>query len=507
MIKDDFFEWIRRFGKEDYTQLKRYSNVLFSKPQQYVKRSSKVIQEWKAEDEKVLFKEVANKLKKEAKKKFGDSKQTIGRLKDFIHSFIIKNYIKNNKHLKYQLLFKATKNFDYQDAYFHFLDKRKEFNEKQDARSFDYWEEEFDINYQRYFAVDFEKHLFVTNKNRQEFEPRQILHESWQSLQLGYWIKQYRMALEIEYVRESTSTSENNEQAIDLTYLEKVLPILNLPQSNILDIYRNLYQWLIAENWKNLEGLIDIINESIEQIKLFSNSEKSALLIMLINCLSRTLGNAKDMNNVIKQIVRVGMFGFNNNIFEKVDENVFLSIYDCAYRTEPKFCEEMSTKYIDCLPSTIDKEWCMAFIKIRELSKEKKYPEILIILENLKHHNNFRLAIRRYSMQIQYFYELSYAIKDKSNSYNDDVMEMVLPHKFKSLKATIRHSLTNATYLQKPSKAVIGMLKKFIVAVSMLYYETYTLSDIEKYIDKHPLFAKLWLNEKITALKTLRKKA
>ena len=544
-MKHFFYKWISVLSSEEKKQFKKHSKLLNEKHEKFVTAVLKRVSDWQSshQNDTEEFEEIITKSKqKEGKNHLSTFTKGINHLKSFLIDFLVVIQTRKDKTLTQKVLFKNAQNRNFPEGYFHHLEQWERNVKIHSNESFDFAYDMFRVNYHRFFHPDFSKFKLKTHNNNQDYIPEEVLANSWQYLELFRLIAQTRLACEIEYnkwiigenkviLEELTELDVNavrdklkdyNALKVELLQLQKIrteqkdtttLKTEEEQQQKLiqkfeeklkghitLNIYFNIYQWLKEKDFYDLSKLQSIIDITIENIRFFSVEEQYSLLMMLNNCVGRTMRYSNKNEELKRMLADITVIGFQHDIFGKeVDMNInfFSGLYDIVRFVYPDFAVSMKNEHIQKLPTKNDEKWGLTFINVRELMQKEAYYDAILDLKQLEHHNNYGLTMRKFVLLLQCTYDLHIVVLKDSTLQNLKAEDFSDLESWMKIIENISKTFSTSNYLTKVSASDRLTFFNFVAVASIFYLKTHSIHEIKTIIDNNPTFSIPWLNNEL----------
>jgi hypothetical protein len=500
-MNDFFLKWLNYLDKKELRDFRQYATLVLENLGIYVKAVIDRLSKWKngKTDKKI---EKHSDLIKKIKEKEGDryltniTKDNSTVKKTFVDFLVIKEAQKDAV-FKEKILFKSAQKRNFSDGYFYQLLSWEKTLENT-TQSFDFEYDMFQINYFRYFHPEFQKSKPTSTHHKEEYIPKEVLANSWNHIELFRLIAQTRLACEIEYQKwklEDKTGYLDEVGHLDIGLIEQFIP-----QNVALNVYFKIYKWIKTKDFDDLNGLKTTITFAIENIQLFSVEEQMSILLLLNNCIGRTMRFSDKQVQLKIMLTDIAITGFTQDIFGKqtdLDLNFFLGMYDKVSEVNLDFARTIKDIHSQKLPTKSDNSWAIQCINARELMQECKFHEAYLLLKKLDNHSDYSLTTRKFVMLIQCVFEINKQVM--SNEVKDIKIKGVAEEEtwmniIKNIHKTFKHS----SYTKNASKTKEHIaLFKFAEVASMLFLRTHSLSEIKNII--HNVHAADWLKQQLSS--------
>jgi hypothetical protein len=493
-VKNNFFKWLfhlinkqakveKAFEKEEGINL------------DILKKSFSKLKRWKKEDKGE--EEDFNRHRKSIKKIFFDDNNDkintgVLHLKSVLEDFLIKNEMDNNDLLKHKILFQAAQNHTFHEAYFYHLDKIEEVNNLTQTYSSSYWLDTFQLNYNRFFHPRFEKDKSKIELNNKTYAPKEVIEQSWISLQKFNLTTQIKLACELR-IREA-NYGETFPFDNDIKVLISQIERYSFETLKAAHIYLMLYKWLDFNNLDRVEEFKNTKDKVLKHIDIFPNKEQITILILLLNYAAKLY-----MNNYSKVGLRFyhecSKFGFDNNIWAKktaLESSLFMNMYDMTYQNHPNFVKQLRTEHTKKIIPT-ERQWVVDFIDARQLFKEEKYVEALNLVKPLKHHRNYGLTIRKYILMIQCQYEIQQGLEKKTIVWTSNLEDLSDNYAIEQTIRSFIKCIDSTQYFEQAAEEIKNAALGFILFISQISKNPNSVAEIKKELDITQTYARGWL--------------
>jgi hypothetical protein len=507
MQKNFFFKWIYKIEAKKSDVLEYLRDFVHIK---VAENSISKFKNWRKKGN--VTEKSFDRHRKSIEKKFypnGNIAKETHRLNQEMINFLIIDEHKTSELLKHKTLFDAANRHNFSTEYFYHLEKRKEINNTQKHRSLDYWYEQFKVNYHIFFHPEFIKHKYKTNINYETYESYAVLQNIWSNLQNAILIHKLRVACEIrswQWLYSDTFEDFNfDEINRDIEQFKKGLKkndtddTGNFDNFNAILIYMGLFEWLALEKLEDIEGFNNLKTKVIKNISMFPNDEQVAILIMLINYITKLFFLKKNIVAVKKMLFEVASYGFKERIFlvTYIDSNLFLNIFDLLQQDYPDFTNDMLSKYSTCIISN-EKLFVELFCMARMAAHEKDWYKALECTEALEHDNNYTFAFRKGILTIEFQYEIKELWRISSRHAYLKGEKEIDDEDIKGTCELFYNSLSLTKFHKKPTLEEKMKVLNFIKGVKLLLEGTMKIDEIDLALKATPqMMAYEWFKSKV----------